>query len=61
MYHVFFILLPFSGYFGYFHVLAIVDSACMYLSKLNFCSDKCPIVGLQLYFSFFEGLPYCSL
>ena len=28
--------LPFSEYFGYFHVLAIVDSTCMYLSKLNF-------------------------
>ena len=51
MYHIFFIYSPVNGHLGYFHVLAVVNSAamnmgCMYLFDPCFSLDVCPGLGL---------------
>ena len=51
IYHVFFIHLSVSGHLGFFHVLAIVNSAAMNIGvndlfELWFSPDICPGVGL---------------
>ena len=51
MYHIFFIYSSVDGHLGYFHNLAIVNSAAMNIGvhmffELWFSLDVCPEVGL---------------
>ena len=51
IHHIFFIHSSINGYLGWFHVLAVVNSAvmnigCMYLFELWFSPDICPGMGL---------------
>ena len=58
-----------SDHLGFFHVLAIVNSAtvntgCMYLFKLLFSLGICPGVGLLdrvVIYLVFKEPPHCSL
>ena len=67
MYHNFFIHSSVNGHLGCFNVLAIVNSAAVYicLFELWFSQGKCPVMGLLdhivVLFLVFKKSPYCSI
>ena len=67
MYHIFFIQCSDDRHLGYFHVMAIVNTAALniavHLFELEFSLDICPEVELLdnmiVLYSIFKESPYC--